>query len=542
MSGHSSLHQAEKPGKERHHSSFNPLTLVFLVILSLFGAVIGIQLLTTLGVTPNTSIIGALIAMIIARIPLQLLRRFRSIHIQNLAQTAISSATFGAANSLLLPISVMWLFGRPDLVIPVFIGVALAMLLDAYLLYRMFNTSVFPASGTWPPGVAAAESIKAGDQGGSQAAILSAGLAIGAIGSWFKLPMSALGTAFIGNIWALSMFGVGLLLRGYSLPLLGIDINKNYIPHGMMIGAGIVALFQVIVLIRGRKDPQAALTAASLKAANDDRQHILSAIRLGAIGYIALAMLIAAGTGLYSEMSVGMLLAFILYAAFAAFIHELIVGLAAMHSGWFPAFAVALITLIIGMMIGFPLLGLAVLCSFSVATGPAFADMGYDLKAGFILRDNGADAAFELEGRRQQLYAALIAFVIAIPVVYFSYQSYFQNNLVPPVAKVYVATIQAGVSMDIAKSLLIWTVPGALIQWLGGSKRQLGVLLATGLLIANPLAGWAVLLGITLRLLIIKIGGEKMRNRMEVFAAGLIAGDAIFNFFSSIFSSKISGK
>jgi hypothetical protein len=47
-----------------------------------------------------------------------------------------------------------------------------------------------------------------------------------------------------------------------------------------------------------------------------------------------------------------MLLAFIMYAAFAALVHELIVGLAAMHSGWFPAFAVALITLVIGMLIG----------------------------------------------------------------------------------------------------------------------------------------------------------------------------------------------
>ena len=81
-----------------------------------------------------------------------------------------------------------------------------------------------------------------------------------------------------------------------------------------------------------------------------------------------------------------MLIAFVLYAAFAAFVHELIVGLAAMHSGWFPAFAVALITLLIGMLIGFPAPALAMLVGFSAATGPAFADMGYDLKAGFILR------------------------------------------------------------------------------------------------------------------------------------------------------------
>ena len=105
---------------------------------------------------------------------------------------------------------------------------------------------------------------------------------------------------------------------------------------------------------------------------------------------------------------------FLVYAAFAALVHELIVGLAAMHSGWFPAFAVALITLMIGMLIGFPPVALALLVGFSAATGPAFADMGYDLKAGYMLRGYGADPAFERAGRRQQLYAAMFAFVIAV--------------------------------------------------------------------------------------------------------------------------------
>jgi len=73
------------------------------------------------------------------------------------------------------------------------VGAALAMLLDAYLLYPMFDTKVFPASGTWPPGVAAAEAIKAGDQGGRQGLLLVAGLVIGMVGSWLKIPMSAFG-------------------------------------------------------------------------------------------------------------------------------------------------------------------------------------------------------------------------------------------------------------------------------------------------------------------------------------------------------------
>ncbi|MFH8136228.1 OPT/YSL family transporter [Pantoea osteomyelitidis] len=508
--------------------------MLLLLALSVFGAIIGVQLLTTLGVTPNTAIIGAMAAMIVARIPLQSFARFRSVHIQNLAQSATSSATFGAANSLLLPIAIPWLFGRQDLVMPMFIGVSLAMLLDGYLLYRMFNTRIFPAEGAWPPGIAAAESIKAGDQGGKQAALLGTGIAIGAVGSWFKFPMAALGTAFIGNIWALGMLGVGFLLRGYSQPLFGIDINKLYIPHGVMAGAGVVALFQIVKLIRTSKtDPAyAGQNNEALPAAQN--AHVGKTLRFGAIGFLVIAMLIALGSGLYAHLSLPWLLAFVIYAAFAAFLHEMIVGLAAMHSGWFPAFAVALITLLIGILIGFPPEALAMLCGFSAATGPAFADMGYDLKAGWILRGKGEHSRFELEGRRQQLFAAMLAFVVAMPVVLFIFKDYFSQGLVPPVAKVYVAAINAGVSIDIAKSLLMWAIPGALIQLIGGPGRQMGVLLATGLLINNPLAGWAVIIGIVIRSVLLRTGGESMRNKMEVLAAGLIAGDALFSFFSSV--------
>lgn len=520
------------PLAERHPRFFAPGTLLLLVVLSVFGAIIGVQLLTTLGVTPNTSIIGAMVAMLIARIPLQMFARFRSIHIQNLAQSSTSAATFGAANSLLLPIAIPWLFGRPDLVMPMFIGVSLAMLLDAWLLYRLFNTRIFPASGTWPPGVAAAESIKAGDSGGKQAALLGVGIAIGAVGSWFKFPMAALGTAFIGNIWALGMLGVGFLLRGYSQPLFGIDINQHYIPHGVMVGAGVVALVQIARLMR-RPSAQSA-PAQHEQLDEQQNEQIGKTLRLGGIGFIVIAALIAFGSGLYHQLSLPWLLAFILYAAFAAFLHEVIVGLAAMHSGWFPAFAVALITLIVGILIGFPAEALVMLCGFSAATGPAFADMGYDLKAGYILRGKGAHSQFELDGRRQQLFAAMLAFIIAIPVVGFVFHGYFEQGLVPPVAKVYVAAIKAGVSTDIALSLLMWAVPGALIQWFGGPGRQMGVLLATGLLINNPLAGWAVLVGITIRYVVLRVGGDPVRNKMEILAAGLIAGDAIFSFFNSV--------
>src|SRR5437588_12245024 len=220
----------------QHPSTFAPATLIFLLILCIFGAVIGVQLILQLGVTPNTSIIGALVAMLLARLPGAIFARYRSIHVQNLAQSAISAATFGAANSMLLPIGVPFLLGRPDLIIPMLIGAALSMLLDAYMLYRMFDSRIFPATGTWPPGIAAAEAIRAGDAGGRRALLLVAGIGVGMFGSWLKIPMSAFGVAFIGNVWALSMFGIGLLVRGYATPVAGIAIAKYYLPHGFLVG------------------------------------------------------------------------------------------------------------------------------------------------------------------------------------------------------------------------------------------------------------------------------------------------------------------
>jgi uncharacterized oligopeptide transporter (OPT) family protein len=519
-----------------HPATFAPATLILVVLLSLFGAVIGVQLIVQLGVTPNTSIIGALVAMLLARVPLAVFARYRSIHVQNLAQSAISAATFGAANSLLLPIGVPFLLGRPDLILPMLIGAALSMLLDGYLLYRMFDTRVFPASGTWPPGIAAAEAIRAGDAGGKRAVLLGIGLLVGMAGSWLKIPMSAFGVAFIGNVWALSMFGIGLLVRGYAMPVGGIDIGKLYVPHGFMVGAGVIALIQVGLLIARRGAGHA------LAEATQDDTPMRRALGLGGLGYIAIAVLIALTGGLVGELSPGMLVAFVVYAAFAAFVHELIVGISAMHAGWFPAFAVALITLIIGMLIGFPPVALALLVGFSASTGPAFADMGYDLRAGFLLRGQGADPAFELDGRRQQLYAAMLAFLIAIPTVWLAHPGYFAQDLVPPVDRVYIATIKAGATADVAMALLLWAIPGAVLQFLGGPSRQLGILFATGLLIPNPMAGWAVLVGIAIRVTMLRLKGDSARGAMEVLAAGFIGGDALFGFFDSVVKTVPKGK
>ncbi|MGE0814681.1 MAG: OPT/YSL family transporter [Vicinamibacterales bacterium] len=512
----------------RHPRAFHPSVLVPLLGISAAGAVVGVQLLTSLGVTPNTSLVGAVLAMVLGRIPLAGLGVFRSMHAQNLAQSAMSAATFGAANSLLLPIGVPYLFGRPDLVAPMLAGVAGAMFLDAYVLYRLFGSRVFPADGAWPHGVAAAEAIRAGDAGGAAARRLLASLAAGAGGAWLGLPASAFGIACIGNPWALAMFGLGLLASGYAPRLAGIDLAGHYVPHGMMIGAGLVALVQVVTQLASRRPDGRA-------AGVPDRQ-VRTALVLGAWGFVGLAAALALATGLTAAMPAWQLAAFVLYAAAAAFLHELIVGLAAMHSGWFPAFAVALITLLVGLLAGFPPVALAVLTGFSVATGPAFADMGYDLKTGYLLRGRGSDPAFEAEGRRQQFAAATLAFAVALAVVALTWPAYFARDQVPPVARVYVATIGAGVAPGVAASLILWAVPGGLLQLAGGSSRQLGVLLSTGLLIANPVAGWGVLAGLVTRLVWTR-GLARPSAPLEVVAAGLIAGDAVWSFGDAMIRS-----
>ena len=68
----------ERP--ERHPKAIKPNTFVFTVLLSVGGSIIGLQVLTTLGITPNTALIGVLLAIAISRIPIPALRAFRSIH------------------------------------------------------------------------------------------------------------------------------------------------------------------------------------------------------------------------------------------------------------------------------------------------------------------------------------------------------------------------------------------------------------------------------------------------------------------------------
>jgi len=324
-------------------------------------------------------------------------------------------------------------------------------------------------------------------------------------------------------------------VRGYAGPIAGITLDAQYIPHGVMIGAGLVAVTQIAVaLTRGDRQSNGSPTdrresTSTIESWFDLRTRLAA----GFAQYLVAAAGMSPIAGLAARMDVGRLALFIVFAAVAALVHDLIVGISAMHAGWFPAFATALIFLILGLLIGFPPVPLALLVGFTASTGPAFADLGYDFKTGWLIRGQGIDPLAERAGRRQQFVAAMLGFVVAAMFVWAVHERYFEADRLPPADRVYAATIQAGANRDLLGRLLVWAIPGALVQAAGGASRQLGVLFATGLLIQNPGAGWAALAALAVRRAIERRYGVASQSPMYVVGGGFLAGSALTSFASA---------
>lgn len=528
-----------------------PAIIVASAVICMLGCIVGMQLQIHTGTTPDTSIIGAIFAILIAQIPLRWFRKFKNVHRQNLVQTATSGATFASANCMLLTIGIPVIMGWPELMYPMLIGVTLATIVDATILYKSFGSPMFPVDAPWPPGIATAESILAMADKGKRAALLLIGAIAGWGGAVIGIPMDLFGVAWVGSIAAMGAFGVGALIKGiYSTNVFSITIGGhtatffedifgagflysdhlalNYIGHGAMIGAGIISLVQCgRVLLR--KDNADASAASKFGTSLKDMKGAMSK---GFLAYMGIAIGLAVATGLYSEMNIGMLVVWVVFASIAALISEMIVGVSAMHSGWFPGFATALIFLIIGMVIGFPPLPLAILAGFTAATGPCFSDMGYDLKAGYILRGNGRDPELEKVGRKQQYFAELFGFGVAFVMVAIFAKNYFDQGMFAPINSVYQSTIEAGSTLEVMKWLAIWAIPGAVIQILGG-EHQVGILFATGLLIGWTEAGITLILAIIIRIIVVRKNPEN-DNILAILGAGSMVGCALHDFFYSV--------
>lgn len=528
-----------------------PAVFVVAIIVAILGCIVGLQVQIHTGTTPDTSIVGAIFAILIAQIPLRWLKPFKNIHRQNLVQTTISGATFASANCMFLTMGIPVIMGWPQLMVPMLIGATLATIVDATILYKSFGSPMFPAEGAWPPGIAVAESIYAMADKGKRALLLLVGSAAGWIGAMIGIPMDLVGVVWVGSLVAMGAFGVGALLKGilstnefsltfaghtgtFATDIFGSDfsfadsISLSYLGHGAMIGAGIISLLQCARILF-KKEENGTSAASRFGTSLSDMKNALSK---GFIAYIVIAIGLAIATGLYYEMGIVKLIAWVIFAAVAALVSELIVGVSAMHSGWFPGFATALLFLIIGMMIGFPTLPLAILAGFTAATGPAFSDMGNDLKAGWILRGKGADMELEKVGRKQQYYAELLGFGVAFVMVAIFAKGYFNQGMFAPINFVYQSTIEAGSTVEVMKWLAIWAIPGALIQLLGGN-HQAGILFATGFLVGWTEAGVVILIAISIRAIVI----HKNPERDSIFAilgAGALVGSALRDFSTSM--------
>ena len=507
--------------------AFEVNTVIVGTVLALLSAIICIQIIGEVGVSANTSILGAIFAMMLGKLSFGKLKQFKNLERQNYIQTVVSAAGFSASNCAFIAIGIFLIMGESKAIFPMAVGCLIGTGVSVVVVGLIYDSKIFPAAKAWPPGVATADILIAGDEGGDKAKRVVQGVVAGIIGSYFKIPVGAVGIVFIASLPSMAALGIGLLVRGYANPLFKFDIAATNIPQGFMIGAGIVALVQSIVIIvksRANKSEKGNEIIEQCTVSDSSaKKTIILSFGIHALGAVVLGVM----AGIMSDMSTGMFIAWILWTAFSSVASMMLVGMAAMHSGWFPAFAITTIFMTLGVIAGFPPLATALLTGYICSVGPCFADMGYDLKTGWIIRGRGKDVPYELHGRKEQVKIELYGAILGVLVLLISANLMYAQGLVPPVSKVFVSTIEAGTNSSIVKELLIWAIPGAILQFAGGS-RMLGVLFATGLLINNPIYGIGVVVAVIIRLV---VGDEFMHIR----DAGLIAGDGLFGFFSALF-------
>jgi len=363
-------------------SKKEPGVFILGIILAILSAAICMQIMGQFGTAPNTSLIGAVLVMIVARVPLIAVKKFRNLERQNYVLSMASAAGFASANCGFVAIAAMYMIGRSDLIIPMALGTLIGSVISVFITGQVFDSKIFPAKGAWPMGVAVASTIKAGDEGGKKGFELLQGLAIGAVASFLGLPAAGVGVAFIANMFTMAALGVGMVLRGHSALLFnGFDIGQSNIAQGIMIGAGIVALVQIAIAIsKGskRKPDDAEYKVSDAKT----MRTLLGSVGLFMIGAVAIALV----TGAFSEMNWTQFIGWVVFSGFSATVLMILVGTASMHSGWAPTFAVAAIFLTIGVLIGFPPLPLVVMVGYLGSVGPCFHDTGVGLKTGWIIR------------------------------------------------------------------------------------------------------------------------------------------------------------
>ena len=499
-------------------SIYEPTVLILGILLAIVSAAICMQIMGMFGTAPNTSLIVGVLIMIIARIPITSFKKLGNLERQNYIMSIASAAGFSAANGAFIGISMLFILERDNLIIPLSIGMLVASLISVFANYKLFDSKIFPSSGSWPMASVAAKILEAGNEGGKKSKELIQGILLGAILNQFSLPATGIGIAVVADIKTMTAMGLGSLISGFS-PLINFNFGETNIAQGIMIGAGIVAFFQILNTIRGMKTTKTEECCDMAVTDKSAKKSLILVFVLFILGAILTAYL----TYLFSHMNSANMMIWILYVALSTIITMLLVGTASMHSGIAPSFAVVTLFLTIGIAFSFPPIALAIMVGYVSCVGMVFADTGIGLKTGHILR-KGID---EASGRRQQTIMKFLGVIIGILMAFFFGSYITGGGAIPPMSIFYARTISEYMTTSLFIELFLWAIPGAILQFVFGNK-QVGLMLATGLLISNGLFGLFILVTLIFR---IKFGVKSMAVR----GPGLIAGDGLWGFIRIFF-------
>ena len=353
----------------------------------------------------------------------------------------------------------------------------LATIVDGFLIYKVFDSPCLRNQPV-PSGIATSETILALANRGKRSLLLFVGMGAGVAGKAIGIPMDLFGVSWFGNVIAMMAFASAALPRGSLIPMWTAAVSMDgvvptmitYLPHGMMVGAGMVSLVQA-ALVLGKKEQEEQKSwplrmrpasaplpwkacASPSALASCCSSALRSCWRSPPVSTQTWA-LVSSWSGSSLQPSLPSLLS-----SFAACLQCTPAGS--------PAMATALIFLMVGIMMGFPQWRLAFWLRTPLPPALHSPTWQTDLKCGWILRGRGANPEFEKAGRKQQFISELLGYCVAFVMVLLLANTYFDQGLFVPTTKTFIATIDAGANIEVAKWLLIWAIPGAVLQILGG--------------------------------------------------------------------------
>lgn len=123
-------------------------TVVVGVILSVLSAIVCVQIIGKVGTSANTSILGAIFAMLFGKLSIGSWSKFKSLERQNYIQTITSGAGFAAANCAFIAIGIFLMMGDMKGIVPMAMGSLFGTVISIGIVGKLFDSKIFPAAET----------------------------------------------------------------------------------------------------------------------------------------------------------------------------------------------------------------------------------------------------------------------------------------------------------------------------------------------------------------------------------------------------------